>query len=370
MASVPRATGPSAEAPGAATAGAQTPLADLVSSTGTLALVGLAKNTGKTETLGALLRELAARGARVGVTSVGRDGEERDVIDERIAKPRVWLAAGDLVATTGALLRAGSLAHERIEGTGVRTPLGEVAIARAIAPGWVEVAGPSAAADVAAVSERMRELGAEKMLIDGAIDRRAASSPEIAEGLVLATGAVLGRTVERVVELTVQALELVRLPVADDLARQLGAGEGGPAGEQTIELARDLVLGAEQARIGALLQEHPRAETLLVGGALSEGFLDCLLAARSERAGRELRVVVKDPTHVFLNRRPSSWYRAQGIELGTLQTIDLRAITVNPVAPESHRFDSRELRERLEEAIPGVAIRDVLHPDYTRSGER
>ena len=36
-----------------------------------LALVGLAKNTGKTETLTALLRELAQQDRRVGVTSVG-----------------------------------------------------------------------------------------------------------------------------------------------------------------------------------------------------------------------------------------------------------------------------------------------------------
>ena len=53
--------------------------------------MGLAKNTGKTETLAALLRELEAAGQPVGVTSVGRDGEEHDVIDSRIEKPRVRL---------------------------------------------------------------------------------------------------------------------------------------------------------------------------------------------------------------------------------------------------------------------------------------
>ncbi|HUB36994.1 MAG TPA: hypothetical protein VL972_09225 [Solirubrobacteraceae bacterium] len=342
-----------------------------MSSTGTLALVGLAKNTGKTETLAALLRELAGQGTRVGVTSVGRDGEERDVIDERIAKPRVSLAAGDLVASTGGLLRAGDLPHERLERTGVRTPLGEVAIARALAPGWVEVAGPSAAADVAAVSERMRELGAEKVLIDGAIDRRAASSPEIAEGLVLATGAVLDRTVERVVELTVRAVELVRLPVAEDLVGRLDAEQGAEGdeetGEETVELARDLVLGADPDRIGRLLREHPHADTLLVRGVLAEGFLEGLLAARSERAGRELRVVAWDPTHVFLARRGPSWYSAQGIHLSVLRGITLRAITVNPVAPESHRLDSGRLRELLGRAIAGVAVLDVLHSDYARA---
>jgi hypothetical protein len=34
------------------------------------------------------------------------------------------------------------------------------------------------------------------------------------------------------------------------------------------------------------------------------------------------------------------------------------------VAPQSHRFDSAELRALLEEAIPDVPIFDVLGGDY------
>ena len=88
-----------------------------------LALVGLAKNTGKTVTLTALLRELSGAGRTVGVTSVGRDGEEHDVIDARIDKPRVQLWTGSIVATTDELLRVSGLPHERLEQTDVRTPL-------------------------------------------------------------------------------------------------------------------------------------------------------------------------------------------------------------------------------------------------------
>ena len=105
-------------------------LADLLAGTRRVALVGLAKNTGKTETLAAILRELGQRGTPVGVTSIGRDGEARDVIDARIEKPRIVLPAGSLVASTDALVRASGLAHELLERTGVRTPLGEVVIAR------------------------------------------------------------------------------------------------------------------------------------------------------------------------------------------------------------------------------------------------
>lgn len=334
-------------------------LSDLLAADRRLALVGLAKNTGKTVTLAAILAEHAAEGHHVGVTSIGRDGEEHDVIDARIDKPRILLQAGDLVASTAALLRASGVTHERLAQTGMRTPLGEVVIARLAERGTIEVAGPSAAADVREVSDAMLDLGAEQVLIDGAIDRRAASSPAVADGLVLATGAVLGQDIEEVVSRTRDAVDLVRLPAA---GRQNVQGRLAyeDHDEAAIMLDRRLVLEAEPRTIAALLREHPQASSLCVQGALSERFLEGLLAARRELRGRELRIVVGDPTHVFLSSRGPSWYARQGIAIEAQRTIDLRAITVNPVAPHSHRFESQRLREAIATAVADVPVLDVL----------
>ncbi len=336
---------------------AQTPLGTLVAGVRTLALVGLAKNTGKTETLAALLREHAAAGRPVGVTSIGRDGEQHDVIDARIDKPRVHLQAGDLVATTGTLLRASGVLHERLSQTGVRTPLGEVVLARMSQPGAVEVAGPSAATDLHAVGQEMLALGVEQALLDGAIDRRAASSPAVADGLVMATGAILSEDIDEVVRITRDAVDLVRLPEAADGAPDPGVG-------RQVTLDRRLVLSAEPGEIGAMLREHEHVSTLSIDGALSERFLEGLLAARSERAGRDLRVLVADPTKVFLSRRGPRWYERQGLSIEVRRTIALKAITVNPLAPQSHRFDSRQLRELVAEAVPDTPVLDVLDDSY------
>lgn len=325
-------------------------LAQLLADTRRVALVGLAKNTGKTETLAAIVAEAAAAGRPVGVTSIGRDGEEHDVIDARISKPRVRLAAGSLVASTGPLLRASPARHERLLQTGIRTPLGEVLIARFSEPGTVEVAGPSAAADVRAVGEAMIELGAEQLLIDGAVDRRAASSPAVADGLVMATGAILAADIEQVVAHTSDAVDLVRLSRTE-------AHDAAP-------VPRRVVLSGDPAEVSALLRERGQESSFVVEGALSEGFLEALLGARRERAGRELRVIAADPTKVFLSRRGPRWYARQGISIEVQHTIDLKAITVNPVAPQSHRFDSRQLRERIEAAVAGVPVFDVLDASY------
>lgn len=333
-------------------------LSRLIAPVRVLALVGLAKNTGKTQTLTTLLAELAAAGRRVGATSIGRDGEERDVIDRRIAKPRVRLAPGSLVATTDALLRASAIPHERLVATGIRTPLGQVLVAELHGEGTIELAGPSSGHDVRLVGERMRELGAEQILIDGAIDRRAASSPAVADGLVIATGAVLDEDIEQVVAATADAVELVRLPRA---RAAVLAGE-------TLELQRALVLTSDPIQIATMLREHPDADVLACSGALGERFLEGLLAARRERSGRALRIVADDPTKVFLSRRGPGWYQRQGITIEVRRPIELKAITVNPVAPQSHRFDSARLRELVTEAVGDVPVLDVLDPSYPPSG--
>jgi hypothetical protein len=331
-------------------------LSTLTASTRRLALVGLAKNTGKTETLATLLRELEAEGRRVGVTSVGRDGEERDAIDARIAKPRIVLAGESLVATTDTLLRASGLPHELLEQTDIRTPLGRVLIARLRGRGAIEVAGPSAAADVRAVADAMLARGAEQVLIDGAIDRRAASSPDVADGLVIATGAVLSREIEQVVARTRDAVELARLP---------GLDEAGGAELEPVRLPPHFALTAGAREIAALLDAHPGARRLLLDGALPERFL-AELAHTATRRRRELVLVLADPTKAFLSERPPSWYRARGVELRALRGVALLAITVNPVAPESHRFASAPLTALLRETIADMPVFDVRSPDYAR----
>jgi len=355
-------------------------LSELSSPARRLALVGLAKNTGKTVALAALLSELERAGRTIAVTSVGRDGEEHDVIDARISKPRVRLPAGSLLASTDELLRASGLGYELLLDSDIRTPLGKVLVVRLQQAGSVEVAGPSAAAQVLAVSEAMLAHGADQVLIDGAIDRRAASAPEVADGLIMATGAVLSGEIEQVVARTAEAVELARLPTlahdgaAGERARELAAGHGGHLsaliGEDgdVHELPARFALRADERALVELLDAHPDAGILLIGGALLEGRLDALLSAARTRA-RAPTVLVGDATRVFLGRRSVDWYRRQGLQIRALRSTPLLALTVNPVAPQSHSFDSRELRALLGRAVEGVAILDVCHEDYLAAAD-
>jgi hypothetical protein len=351
-------------------------LAQLTAAAPRLALVGLAKNTGKTVTLAALLAELSADRRTVGVTSVGRDGEEHDVIDFRIEKPPVQLDAGALVATTDGLLRASGVPHEVLERTGIRTPLGEVLLARLKGAGKIEVAGPSAAADARRVADAMLAHGAEQVLIDGAIDRRAASSPEVSDALVMSTGAVMSEEIGEVVSRTADAVALVRLPglgsgtpeerqVRDVLAADPGASAMLDDGLIGYPLPPRFALNHETAQIADFAQRGSSPRWLLLGGAVPEAFLEKLIPV-ARRARRPLKVLAQDPTRVFLSKHGPEYYLRAGIELLVSHPIDLRALTVNPVAPQSHEFDSARLRSLLSEKIGGgLPIFDVMHPSYS-----
>lgn len=346
---------------------AQGSLARLIGATTRLAIVGLAKNTGKTVALKSVLEELHDAGSVVGVTSVGRDGERFDVIDSRIAKPSVSLWAGSLLATTDSLIRASGVRYEPVVQTDIRTPLGAVVVCRLLEAGEIEVAGPSAATDIRSVSDIMSASGAQHILIDGAIDRRAASCPEVSEAVLMSTGAVLDEQPERVAQHTRDAVELMRLSEPDDPAVRAHAQDSESSlliahDSQAVQLLRPrLALDGGEAELAQLLRSDPAPRSLVLRGAICEPFLQALVRVNR---GRELEVVVQDSTKVFLSQRSYAFYRAHGITLRALNPIRLLAITVNPLAPCAHRFDSARLRELIESEIPDVPVLDVLHPSY------
>jgi hypothetical protein len=335
-------------------------LIDTVAGTQRIAFVGLAKNTGKTTALTTLIPKLHARGERLGVTSVGRDGEAVDVMNHAIRKPTLCLPAGSLVATTQVLLHASGVAHQILACTDHRTPLGRVVIAELTEEGALEVAGPSSASGIRTVCELMLAHGCDRLLVDGSIDRRGTAAPSVADGVVIATGAVLSTELETVVRRTRAAIDLVQVPVvADPRLRELAQTNDVnllvTASHDAVTVPTDLLLSGSEPAVAALLQAYPDARYLLLHGALCEPFVEHLLQAH--RTG-PITLVTADTTKIFLSRRSSRWYAEHGIHLEVLGTPRVCAVTVNPVAPRSHHLPA--LLRRICAEIPEVPAFDVL----------
>lgn len=336
-------------------------ISDAIEPATRVALVGLAKNTGKTVTLGAILSELEARGEAIGVTSIGRDGEASDALDDAIAKPPILLPAMALVATTEPLLERSEARAEVALRTDHRTPLGRVVVARLLERGAVEVAGPTAAQDVGEVVEAMRRLGAERLLVDGSIDRRAGASPRLADGVVMSTGAVLSAELDQLVRRTRAAVELLTLPAVENAALHARAAALTTSAllfEDDRPMSLDPAIVHDRVEeVVPLLRGRPDVRAVVVRGALVEPLLDQLGRVRRREP---LTVIADDATRVFLSRGTVARYHARGVELAVLTSIPLLAVTTNPVAPLRHRFDAEELRARIADALPGVPVLDVL----------
>jgi hypothetical protein len=302
-----------------------------------VAVIGLVKNAGKTTVVNALLAEAERT---FGLTSLGLDGERTDHLTG-LAKPSIAPPAGTVVATTEGSLARSRYELEVLETLPFHTPLGHVLVGLASGDGCLEVSGPTTLAELRATIERVAAHGARQVLVDGAINRLGSASPRVSDGLVMATGGMVGDTLEEVVETTRAALDMLSLPQAPadvrvQLEPHVGAfravtigadGEVMPLELETV-IGEGVAVAREVARRGA--------ETLYVGGALTDEFVDDFTRVLPPR--RALRVVVRDATVLVMPPTSVARFERRGIALEVLRSLRVLAVTINPFrVPQPYR---------------------------------
>jgi len=307
-------------------------LYDIITGSGSrsLAVVGLVKNAGKTTVVNALMANCPHL---FGLTSLGLDGERTDHLTG-LAKPSITPPRGTLVATTQGSLDRSRYAMEALEELPFHTPLGRVVIGRANSDGAVEVSGPTTLAELRVTVERLQALGAEQVIVDGAINRIGSASPRVSDGVVLATGGMVGDTLDDVLEITTGALDLLMLPGVGPETRRL-VQEHAAAGTRAVAftaggVAHPLELATVVGEGVTVAREVERlgAETLLVGGALTQEFVDDFTRVLPPRT--ELRVVVRDATVLVLPPAMVNRFLRRGLRLEALAPLRVLALTVNP----------------------------------------
>ena len=221
-----------------------------------LFVVGIGKNVGKTVTMRAVYEAAWASGLRVGVASVGRDGEAFDIADG-LPKPRLFLRAGTVLATAREALPS-TPASELLEISPMQTAAGVLLYARSVHDAHYELIGPPSASGVrkaVAVLDKRCDF----VIVDGAIDRIAAVA-ETPGAIVVATGASSAATMS-------EAVDAVRA-----LVKRLSVG---PA--------------------------DPNLDAVYIDGALTAASAARLIADREQR-----QVVVGDPTQIALSGKAAT----------------------------------------------------------------
>lgn len=328
-----------------------------------LALIGLAKNVGKTTTtnhlLAALLNEGFYGARELALTSLGLDGEATDAMTG-LPKPRYVPQAGLLVATTLDLLRqaeSDGIEVEYLEQLKGRTALGPVMLARVVQSGRIIIAGPTLLRDIRSALDRLQEHGSHLGIVDGAINRLGAASPSVTDACIVCTGASVGSTPELVARRTAAVLTRLLAPQTQwrDAYKKLLPQTRllvclpGSAEEQTHCFSGLAEPTNEAKWIGEHM--HTASQTVfLLRGAFSEELSHELLAQLSHHdADAHAEIVVDNATRIFCHAVVLQRLAAKGLQVSVAHPIRILALTINPYTPEYSCTPQRLIDALLKE---------------------
>lgn len=326
----------------------------------TLSIVGMSKNAGKTTALNYIIEEAMDEGVILGITSTGRDGESVDLVTGT-EKPKIFLDTGTIVSIPKQLYELADAGLEILKMSKFSTALGQLLLCRVAESGYVQIAGPVSTADHKELCKEMLGLGAELILIDGAIDRKSIAAPETSDAIILATGAVLSRSMNRVVDETAHTIELYSLPIINnEFIRETIEDKSKNdnviifSGNTMQQLDLKTGLGASRF-IDAAIEE--KTDYVYIPGALTNS----VIADIHPKKFKKVKFVLKDPTKIFIDSIRWGQLKKQGFCVEVLKNIKVAAVTVNPYAPLGYSFEHKALIDAMKAAVGDIPVVDVKY---------
>jgi len=320
-----------------------------------LSIVGLQKNTGKTECLKYVLARLPLEKKRVAVTSIGIDGETTDQVT-RTQKPEIVLREGMYFGTSEAHYRQRRLVSELIDVSDESTSLGRVVTARALTQGKILLSGPSSTLGLQRWMRDMRRHEIDLAIVDGALSRLSLASPAVSQSMILATGAAYSINMTQLVQRTAFVVELINLEVTSESnIALLTPLESGMWWIDTCGLLHEMPMATSLSQ-QVEFQGMDSCRTLYVAGALVDTFLE---KVRKNKSLKHVELVVRDFTKIFVTPQQLRLFVKMGGTIRVLQKSKLIAVTVNPTSPSGYVLDSNALCDRLSQAI-NLPVYDLL----------
>lgn len=326
-----------------------------------ISIIGMDKNTGKTTTLNHILNE--ARGKlSLGLTSIGRDGEEIDRVTAT-EKPKIYIENGTFIATAKECLLNSDITKEIIETTGINTPMGEIIIAKALSDGYVDLGGPSLSTLIANINEKMIGLGSELVIVDGALSRKSFASPAITEATILSTGASLSRSMNKVIEQTIHTVNLLTIENEKNeeilqKCRRLIKNCRVSIIYKDKSIKKLNVLTSLQAakEITEGLDEN-KAEYLVIKGVISDKLLEDIMKLSDKY--KDVTLLAENGTKLFLSKNSIYKFTKQGGKIKVITSIKIACITCNPVSPYGYEFDKHKFLNGIREKV-NIPVFDVI----------
>ena len=333
-------------------------------------IVGLEKNTGKTECFNYVLQRLPLHEKRVAVSSIGIDGETTDQVT-KTAKPEIFLREGMYFGTLEKHYLMKQLTSELLEITDETTSLGNIVIGKALTPGKILLSGPSSSTGIRRWMDNMKKYDVDLILVDGALSRMSLASPTVSESMILATGAAYSANINTLVQKTAFVVQMINLDLTSednynrffDIRNGVWAVDGDESGSGSEDGNGDLGAGtrtgtgagklvdlkvASSLSININTEGLKKCKTLYVSGALTDNFINHI---RQNKIFNETEIVVRDFTKIFLTPMTYNSFVNGKRKITVLQKSKLIAVCVNPTSPNGIILDSEKLCKTLSDAI-------------------
>ncbi len=325
-----------------------------------ISIIGMNKNVGKTTTLNHILRE--ARGKiSLGLTSIGRDGEELDQVTAT-EKPKIYIEEGTIIATAKQCLLNSDITREILKTTGFNTPMGEIIICRALSDGYVDLGGPSVNSYMTLICDDLKRFGSKLVIVDGALNRKTFASPSITNATILSTGAALSKSMAKVIEETSHTVKLLSLENEKNdevlnLANEvLRIGRIGIIRkDNTIKMLDAITALGSSKEIVEFLDEN--ASYVVIKGVVSDNLLEDIMTSTNKYKG--VIFLVEDGTKLFLTRETLYKFKKQGGIIKTINPINIVCVTSNPKSPYGYEFDKHKFLDGLRNKL-NIPVFDVI----------
>ncbi|MGC9362388.1 MAG: hypothetical protein ACP5F3_05600 [Candidatus Syntrophosphaera sp.] len=321
-----------------------------------IAIAGICKNAGKTTLLNHILEQHDE--LDWGVFSTGIDGEETDQVF-RIPKPRVKLGSGTIFCCDTPNLdghgSSVSVLAELAQGSSYR-PLW---LTRTEVPIQTEITGPASVREQIEVLEKMHALGADKVLIDGSLDRKSIAMSEAVDAVTILIGASFG-------PLNEIREEIKRLETLNRLEKYQPSGKESQdvsklLASETIWITRGkswyrtelATLIGTKTELQDLLGSDPAR--IYIPGGLTDPVLAKIKAPLLES---KAQIILRHPDCLKLSL-PKLERFMQDFNPKVLVPFKIRSYYLNTASIGRQAVDAEDLRQKLRGDFPGLGLVDI-----------
>lgn len=326
-----------------------------------LSIVGLEKNTGKTECLNYILKRIALNNLKIAVTSSGVDGESADIVTNT-SKPEIYLPTGIYFATSEKFFKEKKIVSEIYDIDYHSTATGRVVTAKAESDGKVLLSGHSSTSILKEWMDRLRvSYGIDIFIIDGALSRLTPASPAVCESMILNTGAALSLNLKTLVSKTAFAVDLIDLPLCKSIDLNLLNNLGkGIFSFDSFGKAKLLSLESTFSLDKEFKDNLSVSDKFYFSGAVTDKIFNLFKLNFKEL---QIEIIIKDFTKLFITRENFDFFKRRGGKISVLKRSQLLAICVNPYSPVGFHIDSDYLCDELRKVID-YPIYDILKSNY------